>query len=148
MQKIINLWAAVALVAAFATAITVLVLWIRGFSSRPVPSDLEASVAMKLYDSSIPNKYQKMANPISGSRLDLIDAGGHYEEHCAVYHGDDGEGQPKFHGSCIHDPLTSDQKTRRRCLTASSIGLSRTACAGPACRHSESREIRMNMHGR
>lgn len=98
MKKVINLWAAVALVATVGMAITVLVLWLRGFSSRPVPSNLEASIAMKLYDSSIPKKYEKMANPISGDRLDIIDAGGHYEEHCAVCHGDDGGGHPKFHG--------------------------------------------------
>jgi len=110
MQRVINIWAAAALVAAVAIAIVVLVVWSQGFGSRPVPSGLEASLAMKLYDGSIPDKYDKLANPISGSRLDLIEAGGHYEEHCAVCHGDDGGGQPKFHGLMYPRPtdLRSD----------------------------------------
>lgn len=59
---------------------------------------MEASIAMKAYDNSTPERYEKMQNPLSAHGIDLIEAGGHYQEHCAVCHGDDGSGNPKFHG--------------------------------------------------
>jgi hypothetical protein len=57
-QEVINdaqtnqLLAGVCLLGVVAIAITGLVLWSKGFSSRPEPSHLEPSVAMKAYDSS------------------------------------------------------------------------------------------------
>jgi cytochrome b subunit of formate dehydrogenase len=56
IRKLINLWAAVALLGVIAIAVTGIVLWSKGFSSRPEPSQMESSVAMKSYDSSIPNR--------------------------------------------------------------------------------------------
>ena len=98
MRKLVYAWAAVALLGIIALVVAGLVLWSHGFSSRPQPSNMEASIAMKTYDSSTPERYEKMQNPVSAQGVDLIEAGGHYEEHCAVCHGDSGNGQPKFHG--------------------------------------------------
>ena len=98
MQRMINVWAAIALAGVVTVLVTFGVLWHEGFGSRPEPSNLEASIAMKAYDSSTPERYEKMQNPLSAHGVDLIEAGGHYEEHCAVCHGDDGSGKPKFHG--------------------------------------------------
>ncbi len=98
IQRLLNLWAAVALAGAIAAAIAVLVLWNHGFNSRAKPSGLESNVAMRLHDSSIPDRYEKMTNPLSAHGVDLIEAGEHYTEHCAVCHADNGSGEPKFHG--------------------------------------------------
>ena len=98
IQRLVNIWAALALVGVIAVLVTGLVLWKHGFSARPQPSRLEAGIAMKLDDSSVPERYEKMTNPLSAKGVDLIEAGGHYEEHCAVCHADDGSGTPKFRG--------------------------------------------------
>jgi mono/diheme cytochrome c family protein len=110
IRKLINLWAAVALLGVIAIAVTGIVLWSKGFSSRPEPSQIESSVAMKSYDSSIPNRYQAMKNPLGANGFNLIEAGGHYEEHCAACHADNGGGDTKFHGIMYPRPtdLRSD----------------------------------------
>ncbi len=97
-QNIVNIWAAVALVGVVVFASVGLVMWSHGFNARAQPSELEASVAMKAYDSSIPRRYETMKNPLSAGSINLVEAGNHYEEHCAVCHGDTGNGQTKFNG--------------------------------------------------
>lgn len=110
MRRLINVWAAIALVGFVAVAVTGLVLWSNGFGSRPQPSNFEASVAMKTYDSSVPNRYHEMKNPLEAKGVNLVEAGGHYEEHCAVCHADNGGGETKFHGIMYPRPtdLRSD----------------------------------------
>jgi mono/diheme cytochrome c family protein len=110
IRKLIYTWAAVALLGAVAIAVTGLVLWSKGFSSRPEPSHLESNVAMKTYDSSVPNRFEAMKNPMEAKGINLIEAGGHYEEHCAVCHADNGGGETKFHGIMYPRPtdLRSD----------------------------------------
>ncbi|CAN5752594.1 hypothetical protein BH10ACI4_BH10ACI4_17180 [soil metagenome] len=110
MRRLINVWAAIALVGFVAVAVTGLVLWSNGFGSRPQPSNFEASVAMKTYDSSVPNRYHEMKNPLEAKGVNLVEAGGHYEEHCAVCHADNGGGDAKFHGIMYPRPtdLRSD----------------------------------------
>jgi mono/diheme cytochrome c family protein len=110
MRKLIYAWAAVALLGAVAIAVTGLVLWSNGFSSRPEPSKLESTVAMKSYDSSVPSRFAAMKNPLEAKGVNLIEAGGHYAEHCAVCHADNGSGETKFHGILYPRPtdLRSD----------------------------------------
>ena len=111
MQRVINIWAATAFAGIVAVLIIFGALWHGGFGSRPEPSNMEANVAMKAYDSSTPGRYEKMQSPLSAHGVDLIEAGGHYQEHCAVCHGDDGSGTPKFHGIMYPRPtdLRSDE---------------------------------------
>jgi mono/diheme cytochrome c family protein len=109
MRKLINLWAAIALVGVVAIVITGVVLWSKGFSSRLEPSRLESSVAMKAYDSSVPERFATMKNPLEAKGVNLIEAGGHYEEHCAVCHADNGGGETKFHG--IMNPRPTDLRS-------------------------------------
>lgn len=110
MRRLINVWAAIALVGFVAAAVTALVLWSKGFGSRPQPSNFEASVAMKTYDCSVPNRYHEMKNPLEAKGVNLVEAGGHYVEHCAVCHADNGGGETKFHGIMYPRPtdLRSD----------------------------------------
>jgi mono/diheme cytochrome c family protein len=110
MRKLIYAWAAIALLGVLTIAITGLVLWSKGFSSRPEPSHLESSVAMKAYDSSVPSRFAAMKNPLDTKRINFVEAGGHYEQHCAACHADNGGGETKFHGIMYPRPpdLRSD----------------------------------------
>ena len=63
MRKAIYAWAVLALFGVSAAVIAGLVLWSHGLGSRPQPSELEASVAMKTYDSAVPKRYDHMQNP-------------------------------------------------------------------------------------
>ena len=109
-QNIVNIWAAVAFIGVVVISIVGLVMWSHGFNSRAEPSKLEENVSMTLHDSSIPDKYEKMKNPLAAGSINLVDAGSHYEEHCAVCHGDTGDGQTKFIGIMYPRPtnLLSD----------------------------------------
>lgn len=98
IRNLIYGWAILTVVALVVLCVGGFMVWHHGLGSRSQPSNLEADVAMKAYDSSVPAKYEKMKNPLSAKGLDLIEAGGHYQEHCAVCHGDSGDGVPKFHG--------------------------------------------------
>lgn len=109
IQRLINVWAAVALAGALAIGIAGFVFWSRGFEARSEPSGLEANVAMKLHDSSIPRRYEALKSPISSDQIDLIEAGAHYEEHCSACHADDGSRQTKFHG--IMNPRPTDLRS-------------------------------------
>jgi cytochrome c len=110
LQRIINVWAALSLAGVVVMAAIGLVMWSHSFNSRAEPPKLEESIAMSVHDSSIPARYEKMKNPLGAGRVNLIEAGGHYEEHCAVCHGDSGNGEPKFHGLMYPRPtnLLSD----------------------------------------
>lgn len=109
-QQIINIWAAISVIGVIAVSIVGIVMWSRGFNSRAEPPKLEDSVAMAVHDSSIPERYQKMKNPLATGSINLVEAETHYEEHCAVCHGDSGNGEPKFHGLMYPRPtnLLSD----------------------------------------
>lgn len=108
-QRLVNAWAAIMLVGVIAVSVVALSLWSHGFDSRAEPSSLEEAVAMKVHDSSVPGRYEKRQNPLPADKLNLIEAGGHYEEHCAVCHADNGGGDPKFHG--IMYPRPSDLRS-------------------------------------
>jgi mono/diheme cytochrome c family protein len=110
MRKLIAIWALISALAFLTVLVFGIVVWSHGFNSRAQPSSLEDSVAMKLHDSSIPDRYGKMSNPLPAANMDLIEAGGHYEEHCAVCHADNGSGITKFDGTMYPRPtdLRSD----------------------------------------
>lgn len=109
VQRAINVWAALSLAGAIVALVGFGVLWHGGFGARTEPSSLEARVAMAAYDRSTPERYEKMQNPVAAHGINLVEAGGHYQEHCAVCHGDDGSGKPKFHG--IMNPRPTDLRS-------------------------------------
>ena len=109
MRKLIYLWAAIAFLGSLAICVGGLVLWSKGFSSRSEPSPLESSLAMKAYDSSVPKRFETMKNPLEAKGVNLIEAGGHYQEHCAACHADNGSGETKFHG--IMNPRPTDLRS-------------------------------------
>ncbi|MEO6964891.1 MAG: hypothetical protein ABI076_03215 [Acidobacteriaceae bacterium] len=77
-QRIVNISAALSLAGVITIAVIGLVMWSHGFNSRAQPPMLEESVAMTVHDSAIPDKYEKMKNPLSAGSINLVEAGGHY----------------------------------------------------------------------
>lgn len=107
MRRLIYIWAGISAVVIFGLAIVFAVMWSRGLGARAHPSELESNVAMSVWESSIPSRYSKMKSPLT--QVELTDAAGHYEEHCAVCHGDDGAGHTKFEGTM--DPPPPDLRS-------------------------------------
>lgn len=103
-RMLINVWAIVALAGLLALLVFIAVGWSHGFNSRAEPSNLEGSIAMELHDSSIPDRYEKMQNPLSADHLNLIEAGALYEQHCATCHGNSGNGSTQFKGTMYPRP--------------------------------------------
>ncbi len=101
MRKLIYIWAGTSALVILGLLIVFVFMWSRGLGARAHPSELESNVAMSIWESSIPSRYSKMKNPLT--QVDLSDAAGHYEEHCAVCHGDEGARLTKFEGNM--DPL-------------------------------------------
>jgi mono/diheme cytochrome c family protein len=63
-----------------------------GFSARPEPSQLEASVARGLRKSAIPSRYEQLKNPVAATPAALDAAMEHWADHCATCHANDGSG--------------------------------------------------------
>jgi mono/diheme cytochrome c family protein len=109
IQRLALIWAAITLLGVIALAVALTILWSHGFGSRSEPSNMESSIAMKVLDSSVPAKYEKMSSPLSVDTINLIEAGGLYQQQCAVCHADNGSGDPKFHG--IMSPRPTDLRS-------------------------------------
>ncbi len=148
MQRIVNIWAGLALAVLIAVSTVGMIMWSHSFNSRAKPSELEASVAMKAHDSSIPDRYETMKNPLTNSGVNLVEAGGHYEEHCAACHGDNGNGEPKFQGLMYPRPSNLLPKTHRRCRTVRSISSSNKESVTPGCLPLASPATMMSTPGR
>ena len=67
-----------------------------GISAKVEPTHAEAVIARKLRSLGIPGKYRQLSNPLSISK-EVIEAGrGHFADHCAVCHANDGSGQTQM----------------------------------------------------
>jgi mono/diheme cytochrome c family protein len=69
-------------------------LWIasRGISARAEPGRLETAIARTMRSLAIPRSERTRANPIAPS-ADVLESGmGHYADHCASCHANDGSG--------------------------------------------------------
>jgi len=85
------LWlGAVALVLATATGFLMVR---RGFSARDEPSWAETFVARRIRTLAVPARARNAENPLSPTPEVLAAARGHFADHCAVCHANDGSGQ-------------------------------------------------------
>ena len=64
----------------------------RGFSARDQPSRLEAFVARRVRSLGVPPSARNVLNPIPLTPDVLTDARGHFADHCATCHANDGSG--------------------------------------------------------
>lgn len=64
----------------------------RGLSARDEPSFLETFVARRVRALAVPARARDAKNPLSPTPNVLADARGHFADHCAVCHANDGSG--------------------------------------------------------
>ena len=84
--------AAVLLVAIAAAVLVVFLMVRRGFSARDEPSRAEKFVARRVRSLAVPARARNAANPLPATSEVLADARGHFADHCAVCHANDGSG--------------------------------------------------------
>ena len=65
----------------------------RGFSARDEPSSVEEFVARRVRGLAVPARARDATNPLSPSPEVFADARGHFADHCAVCHANDGSGR-------------------------------------------------------
>ena len=65
----------------------------RGFSARDEPSWVEKVVARRVRALAVPARARDAKNPVSPTPEVLADARGHFADHCAVCHANDGSGR-------------------------------------------------------
>jgi mono/diheme cytochrome c family protein len=85
---------AVILVVAIAAAVLMVFLMVRrGFSARDEPSRVEKFVASRVRSLAVPARARNAENPLPPTPEVLADARGHFADHCAVCHANDGSGR-------------------------------------------------------
>lgn len=67
-----------------------------GFSTRVEPTSMEAMMAGSLREGAIPGRYAQMKNPVASDEATLTEARAHFADHCAVCHGNNGDGKTMF----------------------------------------------------
>jgi mono/diheme cytochrome c family protein len=83
---------AVVLAALGATALVVT----RGISARERPGRLEMFVARRVRHLAIPSRARALANPVPATAENVAAGLGHFADHCAVCHSNDGGGDTAF----------------------------------------------------
>ena len=88
----------IAVVAALALGgvVTLALFLRRGFSAREEPTAVEAVVARTMRHLSVPSQARSMPNPVPLSPSILEEGRGHFADHCAICHGNDGRGQTEI----------------------------------------------------
>src|SRR5215475_3363077 len=99
--------------------IALVVLWAKwalhdGLSARAKPSTFETYVALKLRHLSIPSSAKSPSNPVPDSAEAQRDARMHFADHCAVCHGNDGNGDTMMgHGMYPKPPDLCTEHTQK-----------------------------------
>jgi mono/diheme cytochrome c family protein len=98
----------------------VLYLRIHGLSARAKPSALEEWVARRVRDLATPTSVKAAANPIRPTELVLAEARDHFADHCAVCHGNRGDGKTML-GEGMYPPPPDLRAEPTRSLTDGEI---------------------------
>ena len=80
----------------------------RGYSARETPTALEAAVARRLRYLATPADARGKRNPVAATPEILAEARGHFADHCAVCHANDGSGETTI-GQGLY-PKTPDMR--------------------------------------
>jgi mono/diheme cytochrome c family protein len=67
-----------------------------GLSARTEPPAIEAAVARRIRSLSLPSDAKARLNPFAKDANAWVEGGGHFQEHCAVCHGDEGDGKSEI----------------------------------------------------
>ena len=81
----------------------------RGFSARTEPSAMEALMARTMRGLAVPSKAKNMKNPLPATNDNLRAGLGHFADHCATCHANNGSGDTMF-GKGLY-PKPPDMRT-------------------------------------
>ena len=93
LRSLVLWFVAVILVVAMATGFLMVR---RGFSARDEPSWAEKLIARRVRSLAVPARARNAKNPLSPSPEVLAAARGHFADHCAVCHANDGSGETEI----------------------------------------------------
>lgn len=74
-------------------------MWLRNadsFSASGKPTAVETFLARWARRLATPEKVQQMKNPLPATAANILAGADHYGDHCAICHGDNGDGQTDF----------------------------------------------------
>ncbi len=83
----------------------------RGLSTRVAPSAIEKSIALTMRRLATPRAVREASNPVEPSPAVIEEALGHYADHCATCHANDGSGDTDI-GRSFYPPAP-DMRTAR-----------------------------------
>lgn len=87
--RVFAIAAAIAILAAIATFVSMIR---RGFSAHDEPSRIEAAMARAVRHWAVPSELRDRKNPVPLTPQVLAEGRGHFADHCAGCHGNDGKG--------------------------------------------------------
>ena len=74
-----------------------------GFSAREKPMAIEVWIARHVRDLATPSKIKNLINPLKPTELVIAEARDHFADHCAVCHGNRGDGKTMI-GDGLYPP--------------------------------------------
>lgn len=81
----------------------------RGFSSRDEPTFVEAFIARRIRQLSVPREASERQNPVQAGDEVISEAMAHFADHCALCHGNDGRGRTEIGGGLYPKPTDMTQ---------------------------------------
>ena len=93
MTRFVAVLLGVVVTLAVLAALALVYVGTSGLTARGEPGPIEASVARAARSFAVPSDLRTMANPEPRTPEVLAEALGHYADHCAVCHGNDGSGR-------------------------------------------------------
>ncbi len=97
-------------------AVGVALLLQHGFSARAQPAAIEAFVARRLRRLAVPRNARKARNPIPETPELLAEARGHFADHCAICHANDGSGDTEI-GKNLYPKAPDMRKAETQALS-------------------------------
>lgn len=89
---------------------------VHAFSAREKPMAVEAFLARRVRNFSIPSDARQKKNPLSATELAIAEGRDHYADHCAVCHANDGSGKTEM-GSNLYPPAPDMREDDTQHLT-------------------------------
>ena len=84
-----------------------------GFSARAEPTRMEATLTRAARNAAIPVTAKRMQNPVPLTPAVLHDGMAHFADHCAICHGNNGNGQTMLGGGMYPRPPDLRARTQR-----------------------------------
>lgn len=75
-----------------------------GLSARAKPSALEAYIARKVRSLATPARVRDRRNPLESTLLNVAEGRDHFADHCAICHGNNGDGRTMIGGGLYPPP--------------------------------------------